>query len=104
MSWFYLALAIIFETLGTTSLKLSHGFSVLFPSISTIISYALCFLFLSYALKTIDMGVAYAIWGALGILLISTIGMIFLHESVSLLKIASILLIVLGTVGLRLAS
>lgn len=104
MGWVYLVLAIVFETLGTTSLKLSNGFSILLPSIGTIISYAFCFLFLSYALKTIDMGVAYAIWGALGILLISTIGMIFLHESVSLLKIASILLIVLGTVGLRLAS
>ena len=104
MSWLYLTLAIIFETSGTTSLKLSNGFTVLFPSIGAIVSYALCFLFLSYALKTIDMSVAYAIWGALGILLISVIGIIFLHESVSVLKIVSILLIVLGTIGLRLAS
>ena len=104
MSWFYLVLAILFETIGTTSLRLSNGFTVLLPSISTVVAYALCFLFLSYALKTIEMGVAYAIWGALGILLISLIGIIFLHESVSFLKIASILLIVLGTVGLRLAS
>lgn len=50
------------------------------------------------------MGVAYAIWGALGILLISVIGIVFLHESVSLLKIVSILLIILGSIGLRLAS
>ena len=104
MNWLYLALAIIFETIGTTSLKLSNGFSILIPSIGTVISYILCFLFLSYALKTIDMSVAYAIWGALGILLISIIGIIFLHESVSVLKIVSILLIILGTVGLRLAS
>lgn len=104
MNWLYLALAIIFETVGTTFLKLSNGFSTLFPSIATVISYILCFLFLSYALKTIDMSVAYAIWGALGILLISTIGILFLHESVSFLKIVSILLIILGTVGLRLAS
>ncbi len=104
MSWLYLTLAIVFETLGTTSLKLSNGFSVLIPSIGTIISYGLCFLFLSYSLKTIDMGIAYAIWGALGILLISIIGIVFLHESVSLLKLVSILLIILGTVGLRVAS
>lgn len=104
MSWLYLVLAIIFETSGTTLLKFSNGFTVVFPSISAIISYALCFLFLSYALRTIDMSVAYAIWGALGILLISAIGMIFLHESVSVIKVASILLIVLGTVGLRLAA
>lgn len=104
MNWLYLALAIIFETIGTSSLKLSHGFSILLPSVSTIISYVLCFLFLSYALKTIDMSIAYAIWGALGILLISMIGIIFFHESISFLKIISILLIILGTVGLRLAS
>ncbi len=104
MSWLYLVLAIIFETSGTTLLKFSNGFTVVFPSIGAIISYALCFLFLSYALRTINMSVAYAIWGALGILLISAIGMIFLHESVSVIKVASILLIVLGTVGLRLAA
>lgn len=104
MSWLFLLLAIIFETIGTTGMKLSNGFSVLLPSILTIISYILCFLFLSFALKTIDMSVGYAIWCSLGILLISIIGIVFLHESVSLLKIASILLIILGTVGLRLAN
>lgn len=104
MSWLYLVLAIIFETSGTTLLKFSNGFTVVFPSIGAIISYALCFLFLSCALRTINMSVAYAIWGALGILLISAIGMIFLHESVSVIKVASILLIVLGTAGLRLAA
>lgn len=104
MSWIYLILAIIFETLGTTFLKMSNGFSVLLPSIGVIFGYILCFLFLSYALKTIDMSVAYAIWGAFGILLISAIGMIFFHESVSFLKISSILLIILGTVGLRMSN
>ena len=104
MNWLYLALAIIFETVGTTFLKFSNGFSILLPSIGTVVAYILCFLFLSYALKTIDVSVAYAIWGAFGILLISMVGIIFLHESVSILKVVSILLIILGTVGLRLAS
>ena len=104
MSWFYLLLAIIFETFATTFLKMSNGFSVLMPSIGTVIGYVLCFFFLSYALKTIDMSVAYAIWGSLGILLISIIGMVFFHESVSVLKVASIALIIFGTAGLRLAS
>ena len=74
------------------------------PSIGTVVAYILCFLFLSYALKTIDVSVAYAIWGAFGILLISMVGIIFLHESVNILKVVSILLIILGTVALRLAS
>lgn len=104
MSWLYLILAIFFETLATTCLKLSNGFTVLLPSIGTVFSYILCFLFLSFALKTMDMSVCYAIWCSLGILLISIIGIVFLHESVNFLKIASIILIILGTIGLRLAN
>ena len=65
MSWVYLILAIIFEIFATTFLKMSNGFSVLMPSIGTVIGYVLCYLFLSYALITIDMSVAYAIWGSL---------------------------------------
>ena len=103
MSWLYLVLAIIFETLGTTALKMSNGFSVLLPSVATIITYILCFLFLSFALKTIDVSVAYAIWSAFGILLISIIGIIFFHESINFIKIISSLLIIFGTVGLKLA-
>ncbi len=103
MSWIYLILAIMFETLATTLLKMSHGFSLLLPSIGTFIGYILCFLFLSYALKSIDMSIAYAIWCACGILLISTIGIFFFHESISTLKVVSIVLIILGTVGLKLA-
>ena len=104
MSWIYLILAIILETIATTLLKLSNGFSVLLPSIGTILGYGLCFLFLSYALKTINMSVAYAIWCAFGILLVSAIGMFFFNETISIIKFASILLIILGTVGLCLAN
>lgn len=104
MGWVYLILAIIFETLGTSALKMSNGFSVLMPSIGTIVSYILCFFFLSHALKTIEVSVAYAIWGAVGILLISAIGMTLFHESISAVKIISIVLIIIGTIGLKLAS
>lgn len=103
MSWFYLIVAIICETLATTLLKMSNGFSVLLPSIGTIIGYIFCFLFLSLALKTIEMSVAYAIWGAFGILLVSVVGIIFFHESLTLHKLVSIALIIIGTFGLKLA-
>ena len=103
MGWLYLILAILFEIIGTTALKLSNGFSVLLPSIGTVFSYILCFFFLSYSLKTIDMSVAYAIWCAVGIFLISVIGMTFFHEPISIVKIVSIFLIILGTIGLKLA-
>lgn len=104
MGWLYLVLAIVFETTGTACLKMSDGFSVLMPSLYTVVSYILCFMFLSFALKTIDMSIAYAIWGAFGILLISAIGMFVFHESITTMKVISILLIIAGTVGLKLAS
>lgn len=103
MSWLYLVLAIIFETIGTTALKLSNGFAVLLPSIGTVFAYILSFLFLSFALKTIDISIAYALWGAFGILLVCGIGIIFFHEQISLIKVVSILFIILGTVGLKLS-
>jgi len=102
MSWLYLFLAIIFETVGTTFLKLSNGFSVLSPSIYTIVGYALCFYFLSVALKSIDISIAYAIWCAIGIVLITLIGVFFFHENMSFAKILFLLLIIVGTIGLRL--
>ena len=102
MSWFYLFLAIVFETASTTLLKLSNGFSVLLPSIGTVIGYILCFYFLSLAFKTIDISIAYAVWGAVGIVLITLIGIFFFHENISFLKILFIALIIISTVGLRL--
>lgn len=104
MHWIYLAFAIGLETIATSCLKLSNGFSNILPSVGTVAGYVLSFIFLSFALKTLDISVAYAIWGAFGILLISIIGVLFFHESMSLLKIISIVLIIFGTVGLRLAS
>lgn len=104
MGWIYLIAAVLFETIGTSLLKLSNGFSIMLPSIGTTISYILCFLFLSHALKTIDMSVAYAVWGAVGILLVAIIGIFVFHEPINLAKIIFILLIVIGTVGLKLVN
>lgn len=98
----YLFLAVIFETIGTTFLKLTNGFTVLLPSIGTIVFYILCFYFLSLSLKTIDISVGYAIWGAFGIVLVTLIGFFYFHETISPLKILFILLIIISTVGLRL--
>ena len=102
MSWLYLFLAIVFEIVSTTLLKLSNGFSVLLPSVGAVVGYILCFYFLSLAFKTIDISIAYAVWGAVGIVLITLIGIFFFHENVSFLKILFIALIIISTVGLRL--
>lgn len=103
MGWIYLSFAIIFELTGTTLMKLSDGMTKVMPAIGVVISYILCFGLMAVALKTIEMGVAYAVWSAVGIVVLSFIGIIFFKESVSVLKIASIIFIVIGVIGLNLS-
>ncbi|WP_026295514.1 DMT family transporter [Methylophilus methylotrophus] len=74
MKWLYLALAICFELLGTSALKSTIGFTKLGPSLLTILGYAVAFYFLSLSLKEIPIGIAYAIWSAVGIVLVAIIG------------------------------
>jgi len=104
MQWFYLLLAIIFEVAGTTSMKLSEGFTKIVPSIMMFIFYILSLVALTFALKKIEMSVAYAIWAGLGTALIATIGLFLFKEEISLLKVVSILFIIAGVVGLHLSS
>ncbi len=103
MYWFFLAMAILFEVAGTTCMKLSEGFSKLVPSVLVFVLYGACFSLIILALKRIELSVTYAIWSGLGTALIAIIGIAWFHESVSLLKIVSIVLIVLGVVGLQLS-
>ncbi len=103
MAWLYLAAAIILEVAGTTCMKLSQGFTKLTPSILMFVFYVSCFALLSLSLKKIEVSVAYAIWSAAGITLISIIGVVFFSESFSALKIISTLLIIIGVVGLKLS-
>ena len=101
--WLYLALAIVFEVVGTTSMKLSEGFSKLLPSLMTVVFYCLSFGALALALKRFDVSLAYAIWSGLGTCLIALVGILYFHESVSALKLISIGCIVAGVIGLNLA-
>jgi small multidrug resistance pump len=103
MHWIYLALAILMEVLGTTCMKLSEGFSKLVPSVMVFVLYGACFSLMILALKRIDLSVTYAIWSGLGTALIAVIGIVYFQESVSLLKVASIVFIVLGVAGLHLS-
>lgn len=104
MGWLYLILAIILELFGTSMMKLSNGLTVLWPTIAMFAGYVLCFIFLSFALKTIDMSVAYAIWSAVGIVLIAIIGIVFFHENITFAKLTGILLIVTGVITVKLNS
>jgi len=100
-SWVFLFGAIVFEVTGTTCMKLSAGFSQLLPSLSMGICYALSFTLLNLALKHIEIGIAYAIWSGLGTVLIACIGITRFNEHVSVLKIISLALVVLGVIGLK---
>jgi small multidrug resistance pump len=103
MEWIYLIFAILSEIIATTLMKYSNGFSKLLPTAGSVIGYIISFSLLSLALKKIDVSVAYAIWSAAGIVILTVIGTAVFNESISLLKVVSILLIVLGVIGLNLS-
>lgn len=102
MHWFYLLLAILFEVSGTISMKFSRGFTKVTPSILMFAFYMLCFTFLTFALKKIDISLAYAIWSGLGIAIITVVGVLYFNETASILKAGCIFLIIAGVVGLKL--
>ena len=103
MSWIYLLLAIVLEVSGTTCMKLSQGFTKVWPSIFMFVFYVLCFSSLTLALKGIEISVAYAVWSGLGTALIATIGILWFREPVTAIKITSLGLIVAGVIGLNLS-
>ncbi|MDP4267115.1 MAG: multidrug efflux SMR transporter [Bacteroidota bacterium] len=102
MHWFYLALGIVFEVLGTVCMKMADGFTKLIPSIFVFVFYGISLFALIFVLKKMDVSIAYAIWASLGIALISVIGIIWFKEPVSFVKILSLLFIILGVIGLEL--
>lgn len=104
MQWLYLAIGIVFEVLGTLYMKKADGFTKLLPSILVFVFYALALGCLVMVLKKMgEVSVVYAVWASAGTALIAVIGMIWFKEPVTPLKIASIVLIVLGILGLELS-
>jgi small multidrug resistance pump len=104
MKWIFLTLAIVLEVVGTTSMKLSDGFKQWGWGASMIVCYTLCFWFLSLAIKYFEMSVVYAVWSGLGIVLLALIGIFFFEESIGFWKIVCMALILIGVVGLNLAT
>ncbi|MGW1379740.1 DMT family transporter [Streptomyces sp. NPDC002446] len=102
MAYLTLAGAILSEILATTSMKYSDGFSRLWPSLATALGYLLAFALLAQTLKSMSVGTAYAIWSGVGTAVIAAIGMVFLGESTSALKILGVLLVIAGVVVLNL--
>ncbi len=101
--WLFLAGAIVLEVAGTTSMKLSKGFTKLMPSVLLFVFYAASFVAITFALKKIEVSTAYAVWSGIGTALIATIGILYFRETFTSLKVISILLIIIGVVGLNLS-
>jgi len=104
MHWLILVLAGLFEIVWATGLKYSHGFTRPLPSAVTIGSMLLSFWLLAQAMKTLNLGTAYAIWVGIGAIGTFIAGIVLFNEPVNGLRIASAALIVAGLIGLKLAS
>jgi small multidrug resistance pump len=100
----YLALAILFETIGTSFLQASQQFTRLMPSLAVLFFYAISFYLLSLVLKVVPVGVAYAIWSGLGIVFITMIGWLVFKQSLDLAAVVGIALIIAGVVVVNLFS
>jgi small multidrug resistance pump len=99
-----LTIAILSEVVATLALRMSHGFSRPLPSVVVVAGYAISFWFMAQVLKQLPVGLTYAVWSAVGTALIATFGILAWGESATLLKFASLGLIIMGVVGLNLTS
>lgn len=102
-SWILLALAILLEVAGTTSMKLSDGMQKVFPTVMIFIFYAMAFVLMPFVMKKIEMSTVYAIWTGAGTVMVTVIGIAYFSESSNPVKLASIAMIGLGVVGLHFA-
>ena len=104
MHWILLALAGVFEVAWAVAMKYSNGFTVLLPSIITVIGYIASAVFLAMALKHLSLGPAYAMWTGFGIIGTSVLGVLLFGEKLSVPQVICIMLIVIGITGLKLLS
>ena len=103
-AWAYLSLAILAEVIATSALKASSGFSQLWPSIVVVAGYGVAFYCLSLALRSVPLGIAYAIWSGAGTALIALIGVVLYKQKLDAAAICGIGLIVAGVLVLNLFS
>ena len=99
-----LAIAIVSEVIGTLSLKASEGFTRLGPSLIVVVAYGLAFYFLSLTLKSIPVGIAYAVWSGIGVTLVALIGWIVFGQKLDLAAVLGMGLIIAGVIVLNLFS
>ncbi|MCG7201216.1 SMR family transporter [Marinobacter pelagius] len=103
-SWIFLGIAIVAEVLATSALKASAGFTKLAPSVLVVGGYAIAFYFLALTLKAIPVGIAYAVWAGLGVLLVALIGWLAFGQRLDLPAVIGMTLIVAGVLVISLLS
>jgi len=103
-NWLFLSVAIVAEVIATTALKSSEGFSRPLPSIIVVVGYLIAFYFLSLTLKTIPVGVAYAVWSGVGLMLIALVSWWLYGQKLDLATIAGMSMIMAGILVINLFS
>ncbi len=101
MGWIYLTIAVVCEIVWASTLKMTEGYSQLWPSIFNAILLAINTYFISLAVKTLPVAIAYPIWTGLGGVGVAIGAVIFFHESLGIFQILCILFIILGVIGLE---
>jgi small multidrug resistance pump len=104
MVYLYLIVAIVLEVIGTSALKMTDGFTRLMPSLISLAGYGLAFFFLSLTLRTMPVGVVYALWSGTGVVLIALIGFLFFGQRLDLPAVIGMALIVAGVLVVNLFS
>lgn len=104
MKYLFLFIAIVSEVIATSALKASDQFSRFWPSVLVVVGYASAFYFLSLTLKVLNMGIAYAIWSGIGIVLISIAGVVIYKQKLDTPAILGMALIVAGVLVINLFS
>lgn len=104
MSWLILFVAGLLEVVWAVGLKYTHGFSRLIPSVITIVAMIASMALLSWAMKSLPVGTAYAVWTGIGAVGAAITGILLLGESASPMRIASLVLIVMGIIGLKMSA
>jgi len=104
MQYIYLATAIIAEVIGTSTLKFTDNFTKPLPSLVVAVCYATSFFLLSVLVKTIPVGILYAVWSGAGIVLVAIVGIVWLKQTLDLAAVIGIGLILAGVVVVNLFS
>ena len=104
MSWIILVIAGLLEVVWAVGLKYTHGFSRLTPSVITVTEMIVSLALLAWAMKSLPVGTAYAVWTGIGAVGAAITGIVLLGESANPMRLASLALIVLGIIGLKLST